>query len=103
MSRSTGVVSVICCHDFGASHPLNKQPQTQTIMFHLSDWQVFDSTDRRTYPKVDAPVQVRVDDGGLKRETAECSPTGGVAPYFIDRRLAVHQGRRSALEMPDIG
>jgi hypothetical protein len=34
-------------------------------MFHLSDWHVFDSTDRRTYPKVDAPVQVRFDDGGL--------------------------------------
>jgi hypothetical protein len=35
-------------------------------MFHLSDWHVFDSTDRRTYPKADAPVQVRFDDGGLK-------------------------------------
>ena len=27
---------------------------------------MFDSTDRRTYPKADAPVQVRFDDGGLK-------------------------------------
>jgi hypothetical protein len=35
-------------------------------MFHLSDWHVFDSTDRRTYPKVDALVQVRFDDGGLR-------------------------------------
>jgi hypothetical protein len=30
-------------------------------MAHLSDWHVFDPNDRKTYPKVDAPVQVRFD------------------------------------------
>ena len=34
---------------------------------HLSDWHVFTPSDRRTYPKVDAPVQVvRFSDGGLR-------------------------------------
>jgi hypothetical protein len=35
-------------------------------MVHLSDWHAFDSMDRSTYPEVDAPVEVRFDDGGLK-------------------------------------
>jgi hypothetical protein len=34
-------------------------------MIHLGDWHAFDAIDRGTYPKVDAPVQVRFDDGGL--------------------------------------
>jgi hypothetical protein len=32
-------------------------------MAHLSDWRVFDPTDRKTYPAMDAPVQVKFDDG----------------------------------------
>ena len=32
-------------------------------MPHLCDWHAFDPSDRKTYPKVDAPVQVRFDDG----------------------------------------
>jgi hypothetical protein len=32
-------------------------------MAHLSDWHMFDPTDRRTYPTVDASVQVKFDDG----------------------------------------
>ena len=32
-------------------------------MEHLSEWHVFDPTDRSTYPKVQAPVQVRYNDG----------------------------------------
>ena len=35
-------------------------------MTHLSDWHVFDSSDRKTYPAVDAPVQVRFDDGNFE-------------------------------------
>jgi hypothetical protein len=36
------------------------------LMAHLSDWHVFDPSDRKTYPAVDAPVQVRFDDGKLE-------------------------------------
>jgi hypothetical protein len=32
-------------------------------MAHLSDWRVFDASDRRTYPTADAPVQVKFNDG----------------------------------------
>ena len=32
-------------------------------MAHLSDWHVFDPTDRRTYPATDSPVQVRFNNG----------------------------------------
>jgi hypothetical protein len=35
-------------------------------MAHLSDWHKFDPSDRETYPKVDAPVQVRFDDGQME-------------------------------------
>lgn len=35
-------------------------------MVHLSDWHRFDARDRKTYPKVDAPVQVRFDDGQME-------------------------------------
>jgi hypothetical protein len=35
-------------------------------MSHLSDWHVFDPSDRATYPKEKAPVQVRFDDGNLE-------------------------------------
>jgi hypothetical protein len=35
-------------------------------MDHLSDWHVFDPTDRKTYPKVKAPVQVRFQGGKLE-------------------------------------
>jgi hypothetical protein len=34
-------------------------------MAHLSDWHVLDPNDRETYPKVNAPVQVRFEDGKL--------------------------------------
>jgi hypothetical protein len=33
------------------------------MMAHLSDWHRFNPSDRKTYPKVKAPVQVRFDDG----------------------------------------
>ena len=36
------------------------------MMSHLSDWHVFDPTDRQTYPKVSAPVQVRFEDGRVE-------------------------------------
>jgi hypothetical protein len=32
-------------------------------MAHLSDWHKFDPSNRKTYPTVDAPVQVKFDDG----------------------------------------
>jgi hypothetical protein len=35
-------------------------------MPHLSDWHLFDPSDRKTYPKVNAPVQVRFEDGRLE-------------------------------------
>jgi hypothetical protein len=33
---------------------------------HLSEWHVFDPGDRKTYPEVNALVQVRFSDGDLK-------------------------------------
>jgi hypothetical protein len=33
-------------------------------MRHLSEWHTFDPRDPQTYPKVDAPVQVRCESGG---------------------------------------
>jgi hypothetical protein len=35
-------------------------------MAHLSDWHVFDPSDMKTYPSVDAPVQVRFEGGKLE-------------------------------------
>ena len=32
-------------------------------MNHPSDWHMFDAGDRKTYPTVDAPVQVKFNDG----------------------------------------
>jgi hypothetical protein len=34
-------------------------------MGHLSDWHVLEPNDRKTYPKVNTPVQVRFEDGRL--------------------------------------
>ena len=33
------------------------------MMAHLSDWHVFNPTDRNTYPKGNSPVQFKFDDG----------------------------------------
>ena len=41
-------------------------PAYHQPMDHLSGWHVFDPTDRKTYPKVKAPVQVRFQDGKLE-------------------------------------
>jgi hypothetical protein len=35
-------------------------------MAHLSDWHKFDPSARKTYPKMNAPVQVRFDDGTIE-------------------------------------
>ena len=35
-------------------------------MNRLSDWNAFDPSDRKTYPRVDAPVQVRFDNGQIE-------------------------------------
>ena len=35
-------------------------------MVHVSHWHTFNPSDRKTYPKVNAPVQVRFDDGKLE-------------------------------------
>jgi hypothetical protein len=34
-------------------------------MQHLSDWHTFNPRDPQTYPKVDAPIQVRYESGSL--------------------------------------
>jgi hypothetical protein len=36
------------------------------VIKNLSDWHEFDPNNRKTYPKVEAPVQVRFDDGRLE-------------------------------------
>jgi hypothetical protein len=35
-------------------------------MVHLSDWHVFDPSDRKTYPSVKARVQVKFEDGKIE-------------------------------------
>jgi hypothetical protein len=40
-------------------------------MAHLSDWHVFDPSDKSTYPKVYAPVQVRLEDGKLEEGVSQ--------------------------------
>jgi hypothetical protein len=32
-------------------------------MQHLSEWHILNARDRQTYPKVDAPIQVRYESG----------------------------------------
>jgi hypothetical protein len=32
-------------------------------MADMGDWHVFDPSDRKSYPKLNAPVQIRFDDG----------------------------------------
>jgi hypothetical protein len=34
-------------------------------MQHLSEWHTFNARDRQTYPKVDAPIQVRYESGSV--------------------------------------
>jgi hypothetical protein len=50
-------------------------------MVHLSDWHEFNPGDRRTYPKVEAPVQVRFDDGRLDEGDSQTFfPRRGLLP-----------------------
>jgi hypothetical protein len=50
-------------------------------MAHLSDWHVFDPSDRRTYPKVAAPVQVRFDNGQMEEgDSRTFFPRTGLLP-----------------------
>ncbi len=35
-------------------------------MDHVSDWHRFEPSDRKTYPNMDAPVQVKFDDGKVE-------------------------------------
>src|ERR1700744_1249028 len=48
-------------------------------MAHLSDWHDFNPADRATYPKVDAPVQVKFNNGRMEE--------GGSRTYFPQVRL----------------
>jgi hypothetical protein len=65
-------------------------------MAHLSEWRVFDPSDRRTYPKVKAPVQVRFEDGKLEEgdsrmffPTTSLLPGSSIAAWrYIKRRDA---------------
>jgi hypothetical protein len=49
------------------------------VIKHLSDWHEFDPNDRKTYPKVEAPVQVRFDDGRTEE--------GGSQMFFPVKKL----------------
>jgi hypothetical protein len=50
-------------------------------MAHLSDWHTFNPSDRKTYPKVNAPVQVRFDDGKFEEgETRMFFPQVNLLP-----------------------
>jgi hypothetical protein len=40
-------------------------------MLPLSEWHVFNPCDRKTYPKVAAPIQVRFDDGQTEEGDSE--------------------------------
>jgi hypothetical protein len=50
-------------------------------MAHLSDWHAFNPSDRKTYPKVNAPVQVRFNDGKFEEgETLMFFPLVNLLP-----------------------
>jgi hypothetical protein len=36
------------------------------MMDHVSDWHLFDPIDRKTYPQMEAPVQVRFHNGQIE-------------------------------------
>lgn len=62
---------------------------------HLSDWHVFNPSGRKSYPKVDAPVQVRFDDG-------RCEEGDSWMFFPIDKLLPCSSFRRmcSAHDIP---
>ena len=73
-------------------------------MDHLSDWHGFDARDTSTYPKVNAPVQIRYADGGLAvGYTLDFFPRSYVAEISKYRR-AIHQGLlRQIARRPGLG
>ena len=46
--------------------PRSSREYYQPLVTHLSDWHLFNPSDRKTYPKVDALVQVRFDNGQME-------------------------------------
>jgi hypothetical protein len=58
-------------------------------MVHLNDWHRFDPSDRKTYPKVNAAVQVKFEDVMLEEGISVLS-AWKAASYFIDPCLAIH-------------
>jgi hypothetical protein len=50
-------------------------------MKHLSDWRTFERTDRETYPRVDARVQVEFENGRIEEgNSLEFFPRSGHLP-----------------------
>jgi hypothetical protein len=50
-------------------------------MTNLSEWHTFNPSDRKTYPKVNAPVQVRFNDGKVEEgETRMFFPQAKLLP-----------------------
>ena len=48
---------------------------------HLSEWHVFDASDRTTYPRADARIQVRFDDGKFEEgDSRMFFPVGKLLP-----------------------
>jgi hypothetical protein len=48
---------------------------------HVSDWHVFNPGDRETYPNVEAPLQVRFENGRIEDGmTSEFFPRIGLLP-----------------------
>ena len=58
-----------------------------------SDWRAFDPADRGTYPKVDAPCRSNLRTVGLRRAGVRVLSSDRATASFVNRRLAVHQGR----------
>jgi hypothetical protein len=51
------------------------------VKVHLSDWHLFNPSDRKTYPKMKAPIQVRFDDGELNDgDSRTFFPVTGLLP-----------------------
>lgn len=72
---------------------------------HLSDWHVFTSSDRNSYPRVDAPVQVRFSNGeqveGSSRRyfpRNKLLPTSSITGWRYIKRSSLG-GRRYALTL----
>jgi hypothetical protein len=63
------------------------------FFMHLSEWHPFNPRDRQTYPKVEAPIQVRYESGGVSvGHSHDFLSSIWFVVRFTDNGLEIHQG-----------